>query len=205
MTEAVVAADTDTATTTSSHEIPAPSLPRRRELLFGTAFVTAGVVMTMLTLIGAYLSARNAAGTNWLINNAIPLTQPNMQMIGLALSVVTIQWAVQAIGNDDRVNTYLALGLTLLLGAAFINQTTFLYHMAAITGAQQEGPLFYAVTGGHLAMAVAAMIFVVFVGFRALGGQYSSRNPDGIAAAALFWDAMVAVYVVVWVGVYIMK
>jgi heme/copper-type cytochrome/quinol oxidase subunit 3 len=65
--------------------------------------------------------------------------------------------------------------------------------------------LFYAVTGGHIAMAVIAMVMVVFVAFRALGGQYSSRNPDGVAAAAVFWDAMVAVYAVIWVGVYIMK
>jgi heme/copper-type cytochrome/quinol oxidase subunit 3 len=183
---------------------PAP-VGRRRELLFGTSLVTSGVVMVLLTLVGAYLAARNAAGIEWLVDNEIPLTQPNMQLFGLGLSVVTMQWAVYAIANDDRPNTYLALGITLLLGAAFINQTTFLFKMAAVTGDQAEGPLFYAVTGGHLAMVVAAMVFVVFVGFRALGGQYSSRNPDGIAAAAVFWHAMVAVYVVVWIAVYVMK
>lgn len=190
---------------TAASALPPAPLGRRRELLFGTAFATSGVVMCMLTLVGAYLAARNAAGADWLSANTIALTQPNMQMFGLALSVVTIQWAVYAIGNDDRVSTYLALGLTLILGAAFINQTTFLWSMAAVTGDQPEGTLFYAVTGGHVAMTIAAMVFVVFVAFRALAGQYSSRNPDGIAAAAVFWDAMVAVYVVVWIAVYIMK
>ena len=185
----------------------APPAPpgRRRELLFGTAFVSAGVVMLMLTLVGAYLSARNAAGPDWLASNTIPLTQPNMQLFGLALSVVTIQWAVYAINRDDRTSTLVALGATLLLGAAFVNQTIFLLNFTGITADQAEGTLFFVVTGGQLAMAVAAMIFIVFVGFRALGGQYSSRNPDGIAAAAVFWDSMVAVYVVVWVAVYIMK
>ena len=44
-------------------DCPGAAQPRRRrELLFGTAFATAGVVMAMLTLIGAYLAARNAAG-----------------------------------------------------------------------------------------------------------------------------------------------
>lgn len=184
--------------------MPAPPQGRRRELLFGTAFATSGVVMLMLTLVGAYLAARNAS-PDWLSANVIPLTQPNMQMFGLALSVVTIQWAVYAINNDDRTNTYVALGATLLLGAAFVNQSFFLFKLAAVTADQPEGTLFYAVTGGHVAMAVAAMVFVVFVGFRALGGQYSSRNADGIAAAAVFWDAMVAVYAVVWIAVYIMK
>ena len=185
--------------------VPAPPQGRRRELLFGTAFATSGVVMLLLTLLGAYLAARNAAGPDWLATNVVPLTQPNMQMFGLVLSVVTMQWAVYAINNDDRTSTFVALGTTLLLGAAFINQTVFLFKLAGITASQPEGNLFYAVTGGQLAMAVAAMVFVVFVAFRALGGQYSSRNADGIAAAAVFWDSMVAVYVAVWVAVYIMK
>lgn len=183
---------------------PAP-LPRRRELIFGSAFATAGVVMVMATLIGAYLAARHGAAGQWFTQNPIPLTQPNMQLLTLAMSVVTMQWAVYAIARDDRPHTYLALGVTLLLGAAFVNQTSFLYHQAAVTMAQPEGPLFYAVTGTHLAMVLAAMLFVVLMAFRALGGNFSSRQPDGIAAAAVLWDAAVAVYAVIWFAVYILK
>lgn len=54
-------------------------------------------------------------------------------------------------------------------------------------------------------MVVAGMIFIALMAFRALGGQFSSRQPDGIAAAAVFWYASCAVYAVVWVAVYIMK
>ena len=185
--------------------LPPAVQPRRRELLFGAAFATAGVVMVMVTLLGYYLAARNAAGLDWFANNAIPLAQPNMQAITLAMSVVTMQWAVYAIARDDRPHAYVALGVTLLLGAAFINQTTFLYHQAKVTIAQPEGPLFYAVTGTHLAMVIAGMIFIALMAFRALGGQFSSRQPDGISAAAVYWYACVAVYAAVWVGVYIMK
>lgn len=185
--------------------IPTHTAPRRRELLFGTAFATAGVSMLLLTLIGAYIGAANAAGSDWLASVTVPLTQPNMMMGGLALSVVMIHWAIYAINNDDRTSTYVALGATLLLGAAFVNQSIFLWKLIGLTGDQAEGALFYAVTGGHVAMVIAAMVYIVFVGFRALGGQYSSRNPDGIAAAAVLWDAAVAVYAVIWVAVYIMK
>jgi heme/copper-type cytochrome/quinol oxidase subunit 3 len=182
---------------------PAPQ-PRRRELIFGTAFATAGVVVAMATLIGAYLATR-AGSTEWFAANAIPLTQPNMQMMTLAMSVVTMQWAVYSIARDDRPHTYLALGVTLLFGAAYVNQTSFLYSQAAVTMAQPEGALFYAVTGGHLAMVGAAMVFLVLMAFRALGGNFSSRQPDGIAAAAVLWDAAVAVYAVIWFAVYIQK
>jgi len=185
--------------------LPPARQPRRRELLFATAFATGGVLMCMVTLIGVYLAARNAGGIAWLANNPIPLAQPNMQALTMAMSVVTMQWAVYSISRDDRAHTYVALGVTLVLAAAFINQTTFLYKQAGVTMAQAEGPVFYAVTGGHLAMVIAGMIFLVLMGFRALGGQFSSRQPDGISAAAVYWYACVAVYAVVWVGVYIMK
>jgi heme/copper-type cytochrome/quinol oxidase subunit 3 len=185
--------------------LPPGLQPRRRELLFGTAFATAGVIMCMVTLLGVYLAARNAAGADWFASNQIPLTQPNMQMLTLVMSVFTMQWAVHSISRDDRPHTFLALGVTILLGAAFINQATFLYKQAGVTMAQAEGPVFYAVTGGQLAMVIAGLIFIVLMGFRALGGQFSSRQPDGISAAAVYWYACVAVYAVVWVAVYIMK
>jgi len=159
----------------------------------------------MATLIGAYLAARGAGGAEWLKTAHIPLTQPNMQALTLAMSVVTMQWAVHSIARDDRAHTYLALGVTMLLGAAFVNQTTFLYKQAAVLLDSPEGPLFYAVTGGSLAMVIAGMIFIALMAFRALGGQFSSRQPDGVAAAAVFWYASCAVYAVVWVAVYIMK
>lgn len=187
-------------------ELPSVSAPpRRRELLFGTAFATGGVVMVLVTLVGAYLNARGAAGPSWLADNTIPLTQPNMMMGTLAMSAVTMQWAVWSIDRDDRAHTYLALGITLLFGAAYINQVSFLYSQAAVTMSQKAGPLFYAVTGGHVAMVVAAMVFIVLMGFRALGGQFSSRQPDGIGAAAVLWHATVAVYALIWIAVYILK
>jgi heme/copper-type cytochrome/quinol oxidase subunit 3 len=193
------------ADTTTLAVRPEPLLPRRRELLFGTAFGTAGVVMALVTLIGTYIATRDAAGAAWLAENDIPLTQPNMQLLTLGMSAVTMQWAVWAIARDDRYHTYMALGVTLLLGVAFVNQTTFLYSFAGITLAQPEGPLFYAVTAGHLAMVAAGIVFILLMSFRALGGQFSSRQPDGIAAAALFWYACIGLYGLIWFAVYVQK
>jgi cytochrome c oxidase subunit 3 len=192
--------------------LPAPLQPRRRELIFGSAFAAAGAVAVMATLIGYYLAARNAGGADWLTANTVPLTQPNMQALTLAMSMVTMQWAVHAIVRDDRPHTFVRAAahedinvITLLLGAAFVNQSFFLFKQAGVKLDQPEGPLFYAVTAGSLAMIVAGMIFIALMAFRALGGQFSSRQPDGIAAAAVFWYASCAVYAVVWVAVYIMK
>lgn len=185
--------------------VAAPTLPRRRQLLFGTVFAAAGVALFQLSLVGSYLAERAANKTVWLTENTIPLTQPNMQLASLVLGSIFIQWAVWAIARDQRSQAYVALGCTLLVGAAFLSQTTFLWSEIGLRMAQVEGPTFYATTGTHFAIVAAAMIMTVLMGIRALGGQYSSRLPDGVSAAAIFWHVSVALYAVVWLAVYIMK
>jgi len=183
---------------------PAPILPRRRQLLFGSAFASVAWAMFLLTLVGMYLQARQGDAA-WLGENVLRLTQPNVQFGTLILSLFTVQWAVYSIARNDRGHAYLALAITLLFGVAFINQTTFLYDEAGIKLASAEGPLFYAVTGGHLAMLIVALIFLALMSVRALGGNFSERYPDGLSAAALFWYVNVGLYAVIWLAVYIMK
>lgn len=189
---------------------PAPTPRRPRVLVVGTSFVTAGVVMLFAGMVGQYLLERSsvvAAGNDWLPEGAsIPLTQPNVMMLGLLMSSITMQWAVQAVKSDDRPNTYLALGITLVFGVAYLNMSAYLYSLMGLDiDASPAALLIYAITGAHLAMALTAMLFVGFMAFRALGGQYAGRQSDGIAAAAMFWHAMVAVYALIWFAIYVTK
>jgi heme/copper-type cytochrome/quinol oxidase subunit 3 len=186
-------------------DLPPPVYPRRRQLLFGSAFAAAACGMFLFTVVGQYLSARSDAGDTWLSENSIPLAQPNVILFTLLMSAVTAQWAVYSIARDDRGHTYLALGMTLMFGLAVVVQSWFLYTQVELGIDRAEGGLFYAVTGGHLAMVVAGLVFFALVGLRALGGSYSSAYPDGVSAAALFWHVTVGLYMVVWLAVYIMK
>ena len=186
-------------------EIPAAVLPRRRQLLFGTVFVSIAVAMYQLALVGLYLQERSARSNVWFAEHTIPLTQPNMQLSALGLSVVFVQWAVWAIARNQRGQAYFALGCTLLMGFAFLNQTTFLWTEIGLPMTNVEGPLFYAVTASHFAIIVAAMVFLLVTAFRTLAGSNSAGHPEGVSAAALFWHVSVALYTVVWLAVYIMK
>lgn len=181
------------------------ALPRRREMLFGSAFAAAAASMVIVVLLANYLIERTAGGANWLADNPIPLTQPNMMLLTLGMSVVTMQWAVYSISRDDRYHAYMAIGATMLLGLAFINQTTFVYKMAGVTIDQPEGPLFYAVTAGHMVLMAVALAFLLLVLFRIFAGQYSSRMPDGVGAVAVLWYAGVALYALIWFAIYVQK
>lgn len=190
--------------------LPAPPVQRPRVLMIGTAFATAGTLMYFVLLLAIYLERRAealAAGDVWLPEGVeVPLTQPNVMLFTLVASAVTVQWAVWAISRDDRLNTYLSLGLTLVFGIAFINMGSYLYTIMQFDiTANPQSVLVYAITGGHLVMLLAAMIFVGLMAFRALGGQQSSRQHDGISAAALFWHANVVVFAVIWYAIYVTK
>ena len=189
---------------------PAPAVQRPRVLVVGTAFAAAASFMVFIGLIGIYLAARVdviGSGSAWLPKGStIPLQQPNTMFITLIMSVFTMQWAVAAIAKNDRVNAYLAMGLTLMLGIATIVMTTYLWYLMKLDIASGiQGVLIYTITGAHIVMLVVAMIFVALMGLRALGGQFTARQHDGITAAAVFWYAMVAVYALIWISIYVTK
>jgi heme/copper-type cytochrome/quinol oxidase subunit 3 len=206
-----------TATATPA-ALPAPAaLPRPRTLLVGTAFATAASVMVFIGLFGLYFaeraSVRAAAptgpGNAWIKTGTISLVPGGMMMGTLVMSIVTMAWAVYSIRRDDRPRAYLALALTALFGVAVVNQTVFYYKSMGITivgeAASLQALLIFTITGAHLVMVAAAVIFLGLMAFRALAGQYSSRQADGIVAASIFWYATVAVYTVIYFGIYVAK
>jgi cytochrome c oxidase subunit III len=186
---------------------------RPRVVLIGTALVIAAIAAMFVGLFAAYFAARSgavAAGTEWIPGGAgrIPLTPASVMFVTLVMSSITIHWAVWAIGHDDRFNTWLALGLSLMLSVAFLNQAAFLYGQMGweISGDfAQQSILIYAITGTQIAMLVAAMIFVALMAFRTMAGGYSSRDSEGLVAASLFWHASVVAYAVVWTAIYQIK
>jgi heme/copper-type cytochrome/quinol oxidase subunit 3 len=192
-------------------DAPPPPPARPRMVVVATGFAVLGSFMLMASLLGIYLVERAAlveAGGTWVPQGVtIPLPQPTMMFFTLVMSSVTVTWASNAIKHDDRRNAYLAFGVTLLLGMAFVNMYAYLNSIVEIDAASAATMpvLYYTVTGAHLVLLVAAMAFLAFMAFRALGGQYSSRNRDGITGAALFWHAQVLIYAVVWYAIYIVK
>ena len=189
---------------------PAPAPRRPRVLLVGTAFGAVASALTVAAMLAAYLQLRAnrlADGVTALPDGVVlPLTPGTMGLVTLGMSLVTMAWIVHSLRQDDRTHAYLALGLTILLGVAFINSTAYLYQQLAMTfTASATSGLLYAVTGAHLVMVFVGLVFTAVMGFQALGGQLTGRDAEGMSAAALYWYVTVAVYVAVWYGIYITK
>jgi heme/copper-type cytochrome/quinol oxidase subunit 3 len=207
------------AVTQSDQLLSAEVLPRPRTLLIGTAFASVASVMFFIGLFGLYFAERSATikaavapanpHTAWIKTGTISLVPGGMMFGTMAMSVVTMAWAVYSIRRDDRPRAYLALALTALFGIAVINQTVFYYNSMGLTisgkGATLQALLIFVITGAHLVMVAVAVLFLLLMAFRALAGQYSSRQADGIVAASIFWYATVAVYTLIYFGIYVAK
>jgi cytochrome c oxidase subunit 3 len=188
---------------------PAPPA-RPRVVAVGTALSAAGVLAFFAAALGVYAQVRSrtlATEGTWLPEDAVfPLQQPNVMMLALLMSSVTIQWAVDAIKRDDRPQAYLALGITGLFGFATLNMAAYLYSVMTLDAASGAmAVLTYTITGAHLILLVVAMIFVALMAFRAFGGEFTGRQHDGMSAAALFWHTQVVVFAFIWYAIYITK
>jgi heme/copper-type cytochrome/quinol oxidase subunit 3 len=98
------------------------------------------------------------------------------------------------------------MALTIFLGVASLNAMAYNWsQMGFVLDQQVTAVLVYTITGAHAVLLVAAMGFLGLMAVRALGGQFRQGQNDGLASAVLFWDAMVAIYAVIWYAVYITR
>jgi heme/copper-type cytochrome/quinol oxidase subunit 3 len=191
-------------------EAPAPAPARPRVLLMGTALATASAAMVLLALVALYAQLRHAViadGKTWLPDGAnIPLMPGNMALATLVMSLVTVSWVAYSLRNDDRVHALLAFGVSLLLGAAYINMTAYGWQQLGLgINDSPQALLIYTITGLHVAMTGVGMAFLAVMGFRALGGQLTGRAAEGVMAAVLYWYVTVGVYAAVWYAITIIK
>lgn len=200
------------ATASVSPLVTAPPAPARRPrvLLVGATLGAVASGLVVLTALSAYLQVRGdrlGDGVTALPESIVlPLTPGNMGLLTLSMSAITMAWLVYSLRQGDRQHAYLALGVTILLGAAFINSTAYLYQQLAmpLTLTDTSG-LLYITTGLHLVMTFVGLVFTAVMGFQALGGQLTGRDAEGMSAAALYWYVTIAVYIAVWYGIYITK
>ncbi|HMJ78227.1 MAG TPA: cytochrome c oxidase subunit 3 [Iamia sp.] len=195
-----------------------PGVARPRVLLVGTALAGAAIIVFFAGLIGLYLRVRHGVITGpavdgeapvWFADGqTLPLTPANVAMGTMLLSCVSMQWAVDSVKRDDRRGSFFALAMTVLFGGAVINATSFLYTQSGFAlsgGTNDAGLLFYAVTGSHLALIVGALLFVVIMTVRTLGGEHGSHDREGIVAASLIWYLTTGIMLAVWYAVYVTK
>lgn len=201
-----------------------PAPPRRpRVLLTGTVLAGSAAFVAITGLVAFYIRLREdflgdpsiPGDASWLREAHVGLTPGNMGFITLLMSAVTAAAAGWSLRRGDRGHAMLSLGTTLLLGAAFITASAFTWEQLGVSvsdgGAVMDwvdgspALLIVVITGAHVAMVAAGLLYLLAMGFRALGGQMTGRAAEGFNAAVVFWYMTIATFAVVWHTIYVTK
>lgn len=187
----------------------APAPAPRRQVIVGTALVSGAAMAVVGGMLALSLRMRkealDQANGTWVPKGIkVPMVPANTMLIALIPICVFAQWAVYSAKRDDKPHTGLALGLTGLIGLAFINAQAFIFATTALpVGQGTYSYLFYAITGVTMALAIIGVVFTAVAAFRYLGGRTSDRAI--VSAHALYWYAFSAIFAVVWFVVYVTK
>jgi heme/copper-type cytochrome/quinol oxidase subunit 3 len=188
------------------HSGPAPA--PRRQLFVGTALACAGMATLVGGMLATWMRLRQStltAGGRWVPKGiTVPQVPTNTMILAFVPLCVFAQWAVYAARRDDRPNTGLAIGLTGVMGLAVINAQAFVFsRMAMPVSGGAYNSMFYAITGTFTLLAIIGVAFSAVTAFRYLGGRSSDR--EIIAAHALYWYSLSAVFCALWFVVYVTK
>ena len=145
-----------------------------------------------------------AAGT-WVPKGVnIPLVPANIMLIAFIPICVFAQWAVYSAKRGDSPHTGLALGLTGLMGIAFINAQAYIYsQMNMPANGGTFNAMFYAFTGVMTALAIIGVVFSAVTAFRFLGGRTTDR--EIVSAHAMYWYFLSFVFTMLWFVLYVTK
>jgi heme/copper-type cytochrome/quinol oxidase subunit 3 len=190
---------------------PAPARPR--VLVLGTTLVCLAGSMLFAGMISIYLALREQAGgttADWLPGGLIiPEVATNVMLVGIFLISIVIQWARYSIQHNDRVNTYVALGLTTLMGIAMLNAQVYIWRELKLVIASEANQgfqmLWYSITGTYFVALAVGVVATALLAFRALGGRASQRHADSISAACVYWHFLLLAFSAVWLCVYVTK
>jgi cytochrome c oxidase subunit III len=190
----------------TSDEIRAPLLMRLHPTMLGLWIFIATEALFFALLIGSYLYLRVRAG-QWPPPDSpeLDIWIPIFNSFVLLSSGVTMHGAHEAMRRGDRGLMIGGIAVTMVLGAAFLAGQAYEYAHAGF--GLTEGILgssFFTLTGFHGAHVLVGLILLGLIWWRAARGHFTAEHHVGVEAGALYWHFVDAVWVVLFVVIYIL-
>lgn len=123
----------------------------------------------------------------------------------LVTSSLVIQLSLRSIRRGDQRRAILFLALTISLGITFLLLQLYDYSQLGF-GVKDGtfGTLFYVMTGIHMAHVFGGVVFLALVLGQGMGGLLSSSNHDSLAAGAIYWDFVDAIWLLLFTTFYLL-
>ena len=133
---------------------------------------------------------------------------PLINTVLLLTSSITCHFAHVALEKNDRAKLKIFLGMTILLGVAFL-----FFQVEEYIHAYQElnlrldsgiyGSTFFLLTGFHGMHVTLGTVMLIVVFFRVLKGHFTPKEHFGFQAASWYWHFVDVVWVILFLFVYI--
>lgn len=137
------------------------------------------------------------------------LELPIFTSICLFSSSATVHFAVSALEHGKRSLTSLWLAATVLLGGIFIGGTAhewyqLIVHDHLTISTNLFGTCFYSLVGLHASHVIVGLILLSAALIFSITGRLTSRHTHRLEVLSLYWHFVDAVWVVVFLVVYIL-
>lgn len=122
----------------------------------------------------------------------------------LLSSSMTLLWAEAGIRRGRRTRLCVGLGLTILLGIAFLSLQGFEYSRQRFTPSTDAyGSAFFTITGLHGSHVFVGIVVLSVILAMAIRGKLSQRDHHYLSNAALYWHFVDAVWIAVFTSLYL--
>lgn len=137
------------------------------------------------------------------------LELPIFTSICLFSSSATVHFAVSALEHGKRSMTTLWLAATVLLGGIFIGGTAhewyqLIYRDGLTISTNLFGTTFYSLVGLHASHVIVGLILLTTALIFSITGGLTSRHTNRLEVLSLYWHFVDAVWVVVFLVVYVL-
>lgn len=129
---------------------------------------------------------------------------PLLNTVILLLSGVSVTWVQYALVAGSFEDVYIAFVITISLSFLFLC-FQFIEYMGAPYGIADSvyGSTFYMLTGLHGMHVFVGTVFLIVCLFRALAGHFNQRSYSGFLFAAWYWHFVDAVWLFLFVSIYL--
>lgn len=174
--------------------------------VLGMVLFVASEAMFFAAFFGGYFTISTNA-PKW-PPPGIPLLKidiPTILTVILLTSSVTVQMALRSVRGGAQRRSLAWLGVTIGLGVCFLGLQLYDYSQLGF-GVKDGvfGSLFYVMTGIHMAHVMGGVVFLALVFGQARGGKLSPTHHDPLAAGAIYWDFVDAVWLCLYTVFYLL-
>jgi cytochrome c oxidase subunit 3 len=186
-------------------------------VILGMLLFITSEVMFFAGLFAAYFNVRATSPVwppegfadklHWLptAEQIIPIV--TFATIMLITSSFTCQIGVAGIRRGDRTALIRSIGVTVVLGTAFLLLQLLDYSILYGEGVRLDsgtfGTTYYTLTGFHFAHVLGGVIMLSVVLYRAMAGQFTSEHHDMVEATSLYWHFVDVVWIVLFSVIYV--